>query len=223
MTDAGVDPRRPTVRTAPLRRLHYEVFARFYDRVTEPLHHQHRLDAVDLLHLGPGQTVLDLPCGTGANFPMLERGVTGSGRILGVDLSPGMLQKARAKIERAGWGHVTLVESDARVVGPEVLGVTTVDAVISMLGFTVIPDWETVFERTWDLLAPGGRYVVMDLFLEGERSSRFADALFHVLARADSTRRFWEPLERRVDDFEMYDDPVFGGVARIVAGTKPAA
>lgn len=206
-----------------MTRIHYEVFSRFYDLVTEPLHHQHRVDSVELLHLRPGQSVLDVPCGTGANFPLLAAGVTGTGRILGVDRSPGMLRKARAKIDRARWEHVTLVESDARLIGPELLGVERVDAVISMLGFTVIPDWETVFERTWDLLAPGGRYVVMDLFLEGTRTSRFADAMFHVLAQADSTRRFWEPLERRVTDFEQYDDPVFGGVARIVAGTKPVA
>ena len=93
-----------------------------------------------------------------------------------------------------------------------------------MLGFTVIPDWEMVFERTWDLLAPGGRYVVMDLFLEGKRTQPVRRRLVPRRWRsADSTRRFWEPLERRVDDFEMYDDPVFGGVARIVAGTKAAA
>ena len=205
------------------RARHYDVFALFYDLTTEPLHRQHRIDAVDLLRLQPGQTVLDVPCGTGANFRFLHAGVTGNGRILGVDVSPGMLRKARAKIERAGWEHVTLVESDARLVGPDLLGVHRVDAVISMLGFTVMPDWEIVFERTWDLLAPGGRYVVMDLFLEGRRTSRFADAFFHVAARADSTRRFWEPLERRVDDFELRDDAVFGGVARTVAGTKAAA
>ena len=203
-----------------MTRIHYEVFSRFYDLVTEPLHHQHRIDAVDLLRLRPGQTVLDVPCGTGANFPLLDRGVTGTGRIVGVDRSPGMLRKARAKVDRAGWCHVTLVEADARIVGPDLLGFVRVDAVISMLGFTVIPDWEAVFERTWELLAPGGRYVVMDLFLDGKRTSRFADALFGVLAQADSTRRFWEPLERRVDDFEVHDDSIFGGVARIVAGTK---
>ena len=202
---------------------HYDVFSWFYDATTEPLHRQHRIDAVELLDLAPGQTVLDLPCGTGANFPFLNLAVHRTGRIIGLDASPGMLMRARAKIGRAGWEHVTLVEADARTLRPELLGVPKVDAVISMLGFTVIPDWELVFERTYDLLEPGGRYVVMDLFLEGKRTSRLADAFFRVAARADSTRRFWEPLERRVHDFELHDSACFGGVARTVAGTKPAA
>src|SRR4051794_19676978 len=163
---------------------HYDVFALFYDLTTEPLHRRHRIEAVELLGLQPGQTVLDLPCGTGANFPFLHAGVTASGRILGLDASPGMLKKARAKIDRAGWEHVTLFEADARLVGPEILDVAQVDAVISMLGLTVLPDWEQVFQRTWDLLVPGGRFVVMDLFLEGKRTSRAADAFFHVAAKA---------------------------------------
>jgi ubiquinone/menaquinone biosynthesis C-methylase UbiE len=202
---------------------HYDVFSWFYDATTEPLHRQHRIDAVELLDLAPGATVLDLPCGTGANFPFLNLAVHRTGRIIGLDASQGMLRHARAKVATAAWEHVTLVEADARTVSPEVLGVERVDAVISMLGFSVIPDWERVFERTYDLLAPGGRYVVMDLYLEGRRTSRMADAFFRVAARADSTRRFWEPLERRVDDFELHDEPCFGGVARTVAGTKPMA
>jgi phosphatidylethanolamine/phosphatidyl-N-methylethanolamine N-methyltransferase/demethylmenaquinone methyltransferase/2-methoxy-6-polyprenyl-1,4-benzoquinol methylase len=205
------------------RPTHYDVFSWFYDATTEPLHRQHRIDAVELLDLAPGQTVLDLPCGTGANFPFLNLAVHRTGRIIGLDASPGMLTRARSKIARAGWEHVTLVQADARTVGPELLGVGRVDAVISMLGFSVIPDWESVFDRTWDLLAPGGRYVVMDLYLAGRRTSRMADAFFRVAARADSTRRFWEPLERRVGDFEVHDAPCWGGVARTVAGTKPVA
>ncbi len=179
-----------------MRRIqHYDVFSSVYDLTTEPLHRQHRIDAVEMLHLRTGQTVLDVPCGTGANFPFLNLGVGRTGRIVGCDFSPGMLSRARAKIDRAGWGHVTVIESDARLITRDLLATPTIDAVISMLGMTVMPDWEDVFDRTYGLLAAGGRYVVMDLFLEGKRTSRFADRFFSIVANADSTRRFWEPLE----------------------------
>jgi ubiquinone/menaquinone biosynthesis C-methylase UbiE len=200
---------------------HYDVFSVVYDATTEPIHRRHRIDAVELLHLRTGQTVLDVPCGTGANFGFLNLAVGRGGRIVGCDYSPGMLARARAKITRAGWDHVGLIETDARLITPDLVGTRQVDAVISMLGMTVMPDWKLVFERTWDLLAPGGRYVIMDLYLDGKRLSRLANGFFKVVANAESTRRFWEPLEARVEDFELHDDPCPGGVARIVAGTKP--
>ena len=200
---------------------HYDAFSLVYDVFTEPLHHQHRIDAVELLQLQPGQTVLDVPCGTGANFPFLHDGVGAAGRIIGCDYSPGMLGRARRRVDKGQWQHVQLIETDARLVTPELLGGAKVDAVISMLGMTVMPDWEQVFERTYDLLEPGGRYVVMDLFLEGKRTSRLADAWLHLVANADSRRRFWEPLETRVRDYECHSEPIFGGVAIAVAGTKP--
>jgi ubiquinone/menaquinone biosynthesis C-methylase UbiE len=201
---------------------HYDTFSHFYDLVTEPVHRQHRLHVAELLHLAPGDTVLDVPCGTGANFPILRALVGATGRVVGCDASPGMLNRAHRKIRKVGWQNVEAIEADARIVTRELLGTSRVDAVVSMLGMTVMPDWEDVFARTYDVLEPGGRYVIMDLYLAEQRGSRVADGFFHLVARADSTRRFWEPLQARVADFTCRDDPRFGGVARIVAGTKPS-
>ncbi len=199
----------------------YDVFAYCYDATTEPIHRGHRVEAVDRLRLPSGATVLDVPCGTGANLPWLRDAVGPTGRVIGCDASPGMLRRARDKVGTHGWDNVELHEADARVVTPELLGTDSVDGVISMLGMTVMPEWETVFERTWELLRPGGRYVIMDLYLAGRPLSRPVDAFYRVVAGADSTRRVWEPLEGRVTDFERRDDPRLGGIAFIAAGTKP--
>ena len=51
-------------------------------------------------------------CGTGRNFPWLERAVTAAGHIVGVDLTDAMLREARHRVETAGWANVNLVESD---------------------------------------------------------------------------------------------------------------
>lgn len=201
----------------------YDFFAYYYDLTTEPIHRQHRIDAVAQLRLQPGQTVLDVPCGTGANIPWLWEGVGADGTVIGCDYSPGMLRRARRKVTEHGWTNVALHESDARAITPERLGADRVDAVISMLGMTVMPDWEAVFDLTWDLLRPGGRYVIMDLYLAERPFSRLVDAFYRVVANADSTRRVWEPLAARVPDFERHDDPRLGGVSFIAAGTKPAA
>lgn len=200
---------------------HYDLIAWPYEFLTELLHGRHRSEAVRLLRLEPGQTVLDVPCGTGANFPLLEERIGESGHVYGSDFSGGMLARARAKVTKAGWGNVTLVEADARALSPDVVGTPTVDAVICMLGLSVIPDWEVAFERMYDLLRPGGRFVIMDLYLDGKPTSGVANTYYEVIARAHSRRRFWEPLERHVTDLEVIEHPWFGGVAKIVAGTRP--
>jgi SAM-dependent methyltransferase len=66
---------------------------------------------VSRLELPPGAVVLDVGCGTGLNFAALEDRIGPSGQLIGIDLSPEMLAQARARIERHGWGNVTLIEA----------------------------------------------------------------------------------------------------------------
>lgn len=199
---------------------HYDIFSPMYDAVTGGFHRSHRAEAVAQLRLEPGQTVLDAPCGTGASLPLIAARTGPLGRLIGVDFSPGMLRQARRRVERKQLTNTTLVEGDAREIDHDMLGVRHVDAVLCMLGLTVIPDWETVVERTLKALRPGGRYVAMDLYLAGKRTSRVSNAFFGGVANADSTRRWWEPLEASLLDVERRDFWWLGGVARVVAGTK---
>ena len=75
----------------------------------EPL----RTEAIALLELQPGASVIDVGCGTGLSFgPLLERLGPG-GRIVGIDPSPEMLDIARLRIARHGWSGVELLQSDA--------------------------------------------------------------------------------------------------------------
>lgn len=201
---------------------HYDVISWGYEYFTEKLHGGHRLEAIDLLRLEPGQTVLDVPCGTGANFPILQDRIGPTGVIVGSDYSSGMLARARAKVTKAGWSNVKLVEADARDLTPQLVGEDRVDAVICMLGLSVVPDWELVFDRMYSVLRPGGRFVIMDLYLDGRKSSGIANRYYEVIAHAHSRRRFWEPLEQRAVEFSTIEHPWFGGVAKIAAGTRPA-
>lgn len=199
---------------------HYDLISWGYEYFTEKLHGAHRVEAIELLRLEAGQTVLDVPCGTGANLPLLQRRAA-LRQIIECDYSAGMLARARAKVAKSGWQNVTLIQADARHLTPDLLGSPTIDAAICMLGLSVVPDWRLVFDRIYDLVKPGGRVVVMDLYLDGKRTSWLANRYYRLIAKADSTRRFWEPLEQRVPDFESIDHEWFGGVAKIASGTKP--
>lgn len=100
-----------------VRRL-YDRLAPVYDAAAWPLQHfggrRLRGPAIDLLNLHPGDTVVDLGCGTGANFASLADAVGPTGRVVGVDLSPGMLAQARRRADRAGLSQVTLQRADMR-------------------------------------------------------------------------------------------------------------
>ena len=70
-----------------------------------------RRRTIAALELSPGDSVLDVACGTGLSFPLLVAAVGRAGHVTGVELSPEMVRRARERIARAGWSHVTLVES----------------------------------------------------------------------------------------------------------------
>jgi ubiquinone/menaquinone biosynthesis C-methylase UbiE len=90
----------------------YRAAAGGYDRaVGGRLVERYRRRAIDRLWLAPGDSVLDVACGTGANFPLLLDRVGPAGRVVGVDLSPDMLAIAMEGVRRRGSDNVTLIEA----------------------------------------------------------------------------------------------------------------
>ncbi len=205
----------------------YDLFSVFYDRALEALYHPYRARAVEALHAASGTAVLDLACGTGQNFAEGCDAVGPGGRLVGVDLSEGMLRQARRRVARAGWANVSLVRGDAQTVSAPSLGAAApadgFDGVLCTLGLTAMPGWEAAFTRSFDLLRPGGRYVILDVHAADRiRQTR----LVELIARADLSREVWRPLERRCPDFclDLVDAPpqTFGGCLFVAGGTKPA-
>ncbi len=64
---------------------------------------------ISQLHLQQGDTVVDVGCGTGLSFSLLEECIGPRGRLIGVDLTPEMLAKARDRVTSCGWENVTLI------------------------------------------------------------------------------------------------------------------
>jgi protein-L-isoaspartate O-methyltransferase len=117
-----------------------------------------RARAAQRLALQPGDRVLEIGCGTGRHFPYLRAEVGPSGRIYGVDLSAGMLAKARALCERRRWSNVEVTQDDAAdYVAPEPL-----DGVLFGLSYNTLPHHLGVLHHACKQLRPGGRIVIMD-------------------------------------------------------------
>jgi ubiquinone/menaquinone biosynthesis C-methylase UbiE len=120
-----------------------------------------RRKGVAALGLRPGDTVLEMAVGTGRNLPYLVEAVGPSGRVIGVDLSAGMLREAAKMVEQRGWSNVELTRADATEL--EIDG--DLDAIFFSLSWSVIPDPVAALTRVWGRLRPGGRVAVMDMSL----------------------------------------------------------
>ena len=131
----------------------YRTIASTYDDV-ERVPEQLRPLAVARLGLRPCDTVLDLGCGTGRSFDLLEQGVGPEGRVIGVELTPEMLRLAEDRAERNGWTNITFIEGNAEEV--EIPG--PLDAVLTFFTPHVTVS-RPAMGRALEALRPGGRMV----------------------------------------------------------------
>ena len=204
----------------------YNTFSRIYDYSVELVYRDYRKHTAQALRLQPGDAVLDLACGTGPNIPYLVQQVGPTGLVFGVDLSAGMLARAKRQASKQGWQNVHLLECNAEQLEMAQLceaanQQTQLNGVIVCLGLSVIPDWQRVLEHTFGLLAPGGRYVLFDIFAEKWVPQTW---VVQRLAQADMYRESWKVLDALCEDFSfefLKGTPhIHGGTPFLASGTK---
>ncbi len=153
----------------------YGKCAGLYDLVaTAPGIRSWRARAVETLALEPGDTVVEMGCGTGANFPYLREQVGSEGAVVGVDLVPAMLRQARTRIDREGWENVHVVQGDATQ--PPV---SDVDALISTFVVGMLDDPAEAVREWVRCVSPGGRVTL----LNAERSPHLLALPLNLLLR----------------------------------------
>lgn len=206
----------------------YSAGAKFYDVLSGEslVYRSGRVAGVQMLGLMPGDTVFDLGCGTGLNFPFLVDAVGPDGQVIGLDLSADMLGMARTRIARAGWGNVRVLSGDATSFDPASVREASgrpVDAVFATYALSVISgvtgDWHPAWQRMLDVLRPGGRAGIVDMQLPTGRGRIFSPLARAVCAAggADLAAHPWTALENLSTDALRRE--LASGHIRAVAGT----
>jgi phosphatidylethanolamine/phosphatidyl-N-methylethanolamine N-methyltransferase len=189
------------------QRFRYTLWAPHYDKVTKfPVERWH---SIGLLGLHSGERLLIIGCGTGADIPFVPPGV----EVLAVDLTPAMLEQARAHA-RPG---VTFRQMDGLQLD---LPDGSFDAAILHMVLEVIPDPERCLAEAARVLKPGGRLAVFDKFLpDGARPSwlrRAALALLDLVFTS-TNRQMGDILERSRAPFAVaLDEPSVGAYRHLI-------
>ena len=163
-----------------------------------------REKAVKRLDLRRGDLVVDVGCGTGLNFALVQAAIGPEGRIVGVDLTEAMLNQARQRVAENDWNNVELVQSDAAQY--EFPG--QVDGVLSTFALTFVPDSARVIQQGARALRPGRRWVVLDMAWPSGWPLALRRLLFMLTAygiTADVIQRrpwqtIWEAMEQNLVD-----------------------
>ena len=131
-------------------------------------------DPITLASLKPGQTVLDLGSGGGIDCFMAAKKVGESGHVIGVDMTPEMLEKARANQAKMGFKNV-----EFRLGEIEHLPVAdnSVDVIISNCVVNLSPDKPQVFREAFRVLKSGGKLALSDIVTDGPLPQAVKDSL----------------------------------------------
>ena len=178
-----------------------------------------------LASLKEGEVVLDLGSGAGLDAFVAARKVGEKGMVIGVDMTPAMLEKARKAAEKAGLTNLDFREGDIENLPVDD---NSVDVIISNCVINLAPDKSKVFKEAFRVLRPGGRLAISDIVLDNELPAGVRESVGNYTGCLGGAILEDEYLglisEAGFEKVEVVDRAVFNlGVSAKISAYKPEA
>ena len=184
-----------------------ESFWSIYEKDTR----EFRGKAVSQLNLEQGDTVLDIGCGPGTNFELLREAVGSEGRVVGVDLSPGMIERADERIETHGWENIETIRADATSLS---IGVDRFDGALATTAVSSTPDVRATVNNVYEALKPNTRFAVYELRLVPSGPGRILNPLikrfYRVFGNWNAEEDVLTELEHSFDETTVLETVALG-------------
>lgn len=200
----------------------YGAAAPVYDLVSGewPVYRAGRVAGIESLELRPGDTVLDVGCGTGLSFPLLAQAVGPGGHVIGVDASPQMLAVAQRRAKRLDT-RVTLLRADATAerdpawAAVEAFGPV---AVLFTYSLSLMKPWRHAWQVARSVADPRAKVVVVDMAIPDGWAAVFSPAAKAAcwMGRADIRAHPWRGVDEEYD--RVLYQRLRGGHIRVVTG-----
>jgi demethylmenaquinone methyltransferase/2-methoxy-6-polyprenyl-1,4-benzoquinol methylase len=148
---------------AAIRKLYSGGLPEVYDERLSAAYDAWKESAVGASSLQEGDRVIVFCCGAGHDFPHVLKRIGARGRIVGVDFSRPMLERARERARREGWANIELIEADVT----EFAGRRDVpfDAGVCTLGMSIIPQYQKAYANLLSHVKAGGEVIIGDMQL----------------------------------------------------------
>jgi demethylmenaquinone methyltransferase/2-methoxy-6-polyprenyl-1,4-benzoquinol methylase len=175
--------------------------------------------AISKLGIKEGNTAVEIGCGTGLNFEYALDYIGKTGKLIGIDLTDAMLEKAKDRVLKNNWENIELVNIDAaKYEFPQ-----NINAVYSSFVLNMVPEYEEIINNAYQALTSDGKLVILDL-KQSEKWPLWVVKFGVLITKPFGIsldlldRKPWEVMEKYFKKVTVQE--IYGGFVYIAVGEK---
>ncbi len=178
----------------------------------------YRVQAIALLELVSTSRVLDVACGTGLNFMLIQKYLKDQGSLIGIDLSAKTLNLARKRISRNNWKNTQLIQTDSERYQSE----EYFDAALCKFAIEIIPSYRHTIDMMVRVVKPGGRIAIIGFKPSSWNYLRFFNSFFEKISVVFGGVDLNRDVRKYICNYchEIFYEEVFGGFYYILVVQK---
>jgi SAM-dependent methyltransferase len=157
-----------------------------------------------------GETIIDLGSGAGFDSFLAANATGNKGKVIGIDMTPDMIKKARENAEKGGYKNVEFIQAEIEDIP---LPDDTADIIISNCVINLSPEKKKVFSEAYRILKPGGRVMVSDIVLKKDLPQSILGSIEAYIGCISGAEKMEDYLgyikDAGFDDVKILDETVF--------------